>query len=476
MWKKSHRSRKPWFLYCAVAFFTFTVTVSCSQNQQSNQSPIQKSHTGLNQTELNIWWEKGFNLREDEAFRTIIDDWERATGNKVKVSFYPTNELSEKVARTVRSGNFPDLIMSQKANPTLYPRLAWDNKLEDVSDVIEPVKDSYPEHILKAVTYSNGVTGQSSYYGIPVHQATIFIFYWQKLLSLVGLSSEDIPQDWDSFWQFWQQAQFKLANQQNKDIYGLGLPFSVNGSDDLYLLFEHILEAYDVRLIDETGNLLIDQPQVRQRIIKCLDWYSQFYLQGFVPPDSINWLNIDNNRNLLNRVVLMTPNVTLSIPGAVREDQETYYKRLGIVGFPNKPNGQPMRYIITVKQAVIFADSPHVKLAKDFMRYFIQPEVTIKYLQASGNRNQPVQNSVWQDPFWQQTTDPYLKMTTKILATEKSRLSYTSNNPAYSQVLEENIWGKTLNRIVVDRLSPEQAADEAIAKIKKIFNQWENNE
>ena len=65
-------------------------------------------------------------------------------------------------------------------------------------------------------------------------------------------------------------------------------------------------------------------------------------------------------------------------------------------------------------------------------------------------------------------------MTSKILATEKSRLSYTSNNPAYSQVLEENIWGKTLNRIVVDRLSPEQAADEAIARIEEIFDQWKN--
>ena len=474
MWKRLHRSRQLCLLYCAVAFFTFTITVSCSHNQQSNQSPIQKSHIGINRAELNIWWEKGFNLEEDAAFEAIIDDWERATGHQVELSFYPTNELSEKIVRAVRSGNVPDLIMSQKANPTLYPRLARDNKLEDVSDVIEPVKDLYPEHILKAVTYSNDVTGESSYYSIPVHQATIFIFYWQKLLSLIGLSASDIPQDWDNFWQFWQQAQSKLINQQNKNIYGLGLPFSINGSDDMYLLFEHILEAYDVRLIDEKGTLLIDRAQVRQGIIKCLDWYSQFYLQGFVPPDAISWLNTDNNRNLLNRVVLMTPNVTLSIPGAVREDKETYYKRLGIVGFPKKPNGQPMRYIIKVRQAVIFANSPQVELAKDFMRYFIKPEVTIKYLQGSGNRNQPVQNSVWQDPFWQETTDPYLKMTTKILSTGKTRLFYTYNNPAYSQVLEENIWGKTLNRIVVDRLSPEQAGDEAIARIKEIFNQWEN--
>ena len=427
-----------------------------------------------NGKELNIWWEKGFNLEEDEAFRTIVADWQQQTGNQVKLSFYPTNELSEKAARKVRSGNLPDLIMSQKANPTLYPRLAWHNKLADVSDVIEPVKDSYPEHILKAVTYFNQVTGKSSYYGIPVHQATIFIFYWQKLLSLVGLSSSDIPQDWDGFWQFWQQAQSELRKNQNKDIYGLGLPFSASGTSDMYLLFEHILQAYNVTLLNDKGELLIDRPEVRQGIIKCLDWYSQFYLQGYVPPDAISWLNTDNNRNLLNRVVLMTPNVTLSIPGAVRQDKETYYNRLAVAQFPHKPNGEPMHHIITVKQAVIFADSPHIQLAKDFMRYFIQPQVTIKYLQASGNRNQPVQKSVWQDPFWQQTTDPYLMIASKILEKGQTRLSYVAYNPAYSQVLEEDIWGKTLHRIVLDGISPEIAADEAISRIKEIFSEWEN--
>ncbi len=470
MSKKLRRSFKYWYFYLAIAFFW--LTISCSQNLQPNQSPIFKSHTRENTGELNIWWEKGFNLEEDEAFRTIVNDWQQETGNQVKLSFYPTNELSEKVARAVRSGHLPDLIMSQKANPTLYPRLAWQNKLQDVSDVIEPVKDLYSEHILKASTYFNKVTGESTYYGIPVYQATMFIFYWQKLLSVVGLSAGDIPQSWDSFWQFWQQAQSELRKQQNKNIYGLGLPFSASGSDDMYVLLEQKLEAYDVNLLSENGELLVDRPEVRQGIIQCLDWYSQFYLQGYVPPDAVNWLNTDNNRNLLNRVVLMTPNISFSITGTVRQDADTYYKRLGIAEFPNKPNGKPMCYIVTVKQAVIFADSPQIELAKNFMRYFIQPQVKIKYLQASGNRFQPVQNSVWSDPFWQQTTDPYLKTATKILTKGKNRLSYIANNPAYSQVLEENIWGKTLHRIVIDRISPEEAADEAIVGIKKIFAEW----
>jgi len=39
-------------------------------------------------------------------------------------------------------------------------------------------------------------------------------------------------------------------------------------------------------------------------------------------------------------------------------------------------------------------------------------------------------------------------------------------------VLKENVWGKAIQRVLVDRSSLEQAADEAIARIKQIFAQW----
>ena len=51
-------------------------------------------------------------------------------------------------------------------------------------------------------------------------------------------------------------------------------------------------------------------------------------------------------------------------------------------------------------------------------------------------------------------------------------VSHWEQNPAYSRVLKENVWGKALKIIVVDGISPEKAADEAIERIKEIFDQW----
>ncbi|GAB4237290.1 MAG: hypothetical protein Kow0049_22990 [Stanieria sp.] len=448
--------------------------IGCLDRPQLMRSP--ESQSPSQTYTLNIWWEKGFNLEEDEAFQKLVNNWELKTGYQVDLSFYTTNELLEKIARAseIKSSpriESPDLVLSQTGNLTLYPRLAWEGKLTDVSELIEPTKSLYDDNVIKAITYYNQVADKQSYYGVPIYQATIHIFYWQKLLAALGYSRQDIPGDWDGFWQFWLQVQNQSKKQLQKNIYALGFPLSV-ASSDTYLFFEHLLEAYDLTLVDREGNLLVDRPEVRQGIIKCLAWYSKLYQQGYIPPDAVNWLNTDNNRNLLNQMVVMTPNVTLSIPAAVRQDNDIYYNQLGILEFPNKPSGQPMRYLLSIKQAVIPTDSLHPNIAKEFLRYLIEPKIMAEYIKESGTRNLPVQKPLWQDPFWQNSNDPYLASTTKILTKCPTRLFYTEQNPAYSVVLKNNVWGKALIRIVMDRITPEQAGDRAIAEIKQIFADW----
>jgi multiple sugar transport system substrate-binding protein len=454
-----------------VAIAMTFISIACSNMVQPY------THVTTNSTpkvsELNIWWEQGFNIEEDEAIRTIVNNWQQQTGNRVKLSFFTNDELTAKAERAIAAGHPPDIMMNPKAEKMLYPRLAWEGKLEDVSDILEPIQNSYPQNVLQAVTYSNSVDNKRSYYGVPIYQTILSIFYWQKLLALAGLNSEDIPRNWDGFWQFWQQAQKKLQTEQDKQIYALGLSISGNTvADDTHYLFDQILEAYDVDLFDAAGELAVSRPQIRQGIIQCLKWYAQLYQQGYIPPNAVEWSNADNNRSLLNQMVLMTPNATLSIPATVRQDRETYYNQLGITPFPDKPSGQPMRYLVSIRQTVIFKDSRHKSLAKDFLRYLIQPQVTIEYLKATNSRNQPVQKSVWSNTFWQNTSDPYIATVTKILTKGSTRLSDVVEHPAYSQVLADNIWGQALTRVTVNGISPTKAADEAIAKIEKVFRVW----
>ncbi len=454
-----------------LALAMMMIVIACNSDTQLQNIQVEKTSQSNQDNVLQLWWDKGYSPEEDEALQKLVKNWEQATNNKVQINFYTLDARSQKPQRFLQGGVIPDIFMSFKAESTLNPSLAWEGKLIDVSDIIEPVKEIYDRKALETAYYYNNVEQKRSYYAVPIHRAVLHIYYWKDLLEKTGRTDGDIPQDWDSFWQFWLDVGEDLKTKYQQDIYPIGLPMSVEAGDT-YQAFEYILEAYNVKLLDMGGNLLVDDPQVRQGIIKCLDWYTKYYLQGYTPKDAVDWNNAANNHQLLNREILMTTNATLSIPAALRQDSNAYRNKLGIVELPNKPNGEPMRHIFFVEQAVIFNDAAHPQLAKDFLAYLIQPEVINEFLKES-RRHSPAHTSIYEDPYWTNSEDPHTSEVTKTLTKSKIRPIYPANSPAYSIVLKENIWGQSLEKIVLNDITPEQAADEAIIRIKEIFDEWE---
>ncbi|MGB5969150.1 MAG: ABC transporter substrate-binding protein, partial [Spirulinaceae cyanobacterium] len=231
--------------------FLNLITFACQK-----ESSVSVVESPPENTVLNIWWDKGYVLEEDEAIQQVIKGWEQKSGQKADVSFYNADEIAQKANRADHSGKPPDVLFSSRAE---YPLLAWEGILGDVSEVIEPVKDLYAPVALEAAYLYNKVEDKRSYYTVPLHQATIHIFYWQDLLAEAGFKLEDIPQDWDDFWAFWLQVQDKLRSlpgDKYQDVFGLGLPLSIAASDTYYL-FEQILEAYDLKIMNESGELLV---------------------------------------------------------------------------------------------------------------------------------------------------------------------------------------------------------------------------
>ena len=458
------------YLFLAIA--TLMLAIACNSNTNLITTDIDRVEPASEEKILKLWWDKGYNPEEDEALEKLVNNWEQQTGNQVQVNFYTLDARSEKPQRYLQSGSVPDIFMSFKAESTLNPSLAWQDRLIDVSDIVKPIKDIYDPDALATSYYYNNVAKKSSYYAVPIHRAALHLHYWKDLVEKTGRTTADIPQDWDGFWQFWLDVGQDLKTKHQQDIYPIGLPMSVEAGDT-YQAFEHILEAYDVELLDSNGNLQVDNPQVRQGIIDCLDWYTQYYLQGYTPKDAVDWNNAANNRQFLNREILTTTNATLSIPAALRNDPQAYREQLGIVELPNKTSGEPMRHIFLVEQAVIFKDAEHPQLAKDFLRYITQPKVINQFLKESG-RHSPAHTTAYQDPYWTNPQDPHTSEVTKTLTKSQIRPIYPNNAPAYSIVLKENIWGQCLENIVLNGTTPEQATDEAIARIKQIFEEWDN--
>ena len=436
----------------------------------TTQTAIEDSETPET---LQIFWNQGFYPEEDLALQEFIAAWEAESGIDVELSFYSSDDILNQAVVALENGSPPDILFAHRADYTLQNQWAWEGKLVDVSDVLEPYEDEYTPAALEAAFLYNNVAGDRSYYGVPIEQQTIHLHYWRNLLAEAGLDESEIPQDWQGFWEYWQQAQAPTRKAGKSEIYSLGLTLSTQGSDTYYF-FEQVLDAYDVELFDDEGNFQGDDPAVRAGLIEVMAWTTQFYANDYVPNDAVTWLDSDNNIQFLNQAVLMTPNSTLSIPASQRDNEQLYEEDIVTLPFPNEPDGELMTYLASIKQALIFSEASNPEAAKAFLRYLIEPERLNAYVKGSLGRWFPVMDSSLNDPFWANPADPHIAVAVQQFTQSPTRPFYHAVNPAYAQVQAENVWGQAIGHVVTDGWTSEAAVDNAIAQIQKILSEWGN--
>src|SRR5271166_3769303 len=112
-----------------------------------------------------VWWVQGFIQEEDVAFKKIVADYEKASGNTIDYTIIPFAPMRQKIISAVTSGAVPDVYQS---TPTeLIGLQAWGDKLVDVTDVIETQREEYTETALASAYCYNSVEKRRSFYGVP---------------------------------------------------------------------------------------------------------------------------------------------------------------------------------------------------------------------------------------------------------------------------------------------------------------------
>src|SRR6266403_815387 len=108
-----------------------------------------------------VWWPQGFVQDEDIAIKKVVDDYEKASGNKIDLSITPFAPQRQKIVSAITSGVVPDVIVNNPGEITgLY---AWEDKLVDLSDIVEPQKSLYTEAALLNTYCYNSITKKRAY-------------------------------------------------------------------------------------------------------------------------------------------------------------------------------------------------------------------------------------------------------------------------------------------------------------------------
>jgi len=425
-----------------------------------------------------IWWNKGYYEEEDDALIKAVDDFRALTGYEVEVSFYTTEDLPVKLVSAVEAGTPPDVVFSHYSDWMFLARYARTGQLVDVSDIIEKHKDRFIPEMLETAYQYNAREDKWAYYGVPLEAQMMQAHYWRDLVEIAGFDPrpEAIPRQWDDFWNFWKQVQDSLRSKdrrQYRRTFGMGIPVST-GATDTFFLFEAMLPNFGGDLVAKDGTLQVNHPKNRQAIVDTLRFMSDIYLEGYTPPGSINWIDADNNAYFHNKTVVMTPNPSLSIPGAqMFTNPDNYYNKMQTIPWPLSPSGEKRPNLVAVKTILIFEDATNIQGGKEFVDFLIQPENLAPYIVAANGRWFPAFKDVAQDPFFHNPEDPHVPQVTKMFLEEPIQPFYYVYNPAYSDVYTENLWGRALGRIIVDGVSPEEAADQVIARINEIFANWQ---
>src|SRR5260370_6623458 len=191
-------------------------------------------------TTATVWWTQVLAEEEDVYCKKMVADYQKASGNTIDYSIMPYAPLRQKIVSAVTSGVVPDLYQNTPAE--VIALQAWDDRLVDVSDVIETQKSQYARTALLTVNCYNSVEKKRSFYGLPYTVNSLTNHIWRPLIEKAGYTLEDIPKTWDAFYDFFKEGQKKLSAQGERKVYALGFQLNTTGNDS-NALFNYFLIA-----------------------------------------------------------------------------------------------------------------------------------------------------------------------------------------------------------------------------------------
>jgi multiple sugar transport system substrate-binding protein len=432
------------------------------------------------QEKLTVWWGKGFYKAEDDALYAAIKKFEAKNPKiKVELSLYAPQEMVPKSVAALDAGNPPDVAYGDVYDFQVTAKWAYDGKLEDVTSILDPMRAKFEPAALATTFLYNDTTKSRAYYAYPIKQQTMHIQYWKDMLAEAGFKESDIPTDWKGYWSFWcDKVQPAHRQKSGTRSFGIGQPLGVDSSDSFFS-FLTFMDAYNVKLVNDAGKLLVDDPAVRQGLINALTDYTQVYSKGCAPPSATNWKDPDNNVAFANKTTVLTHNATISIAAtqldasnnqALTQAQRdaakvNYTEKIATAGFPNKPDGSKMVYRAAVKTGVIFKDAKNKDAAKKFVAFLLDDANLTPYVEGSLGRWFPVTKAAQQSAFWKQ--DPHRTAVYNQFMAGTSPFEFTKNYK-FTVLNNENVWAKAANRILNEKVPVDKATDEMIARIKAV--------
>ena len=416
------------------------------------------------------WINQGFVPEEDAAMVKVCEDYMKASGNKLDYSIMPFMAMNQKTISALTSGDVPDLLFMD-APSSILPQNAWDDKILDVSDVVAEFEPKLSDTAKLGSTFYNKATKKRSYYLCPIKQGATPFHIWGDLVEKAGLKISEIPKNWDGVWTYLKEAQKPLRAKGMRHLYACGLQITTVGPNDGNNVFTHFLIANGGEgIITPDGKLHTDDPKVREAAIKSVEFMTNLYKEGVVPPEALSWNDADDNNGFHEKLFMMDFDGTLSTELAMIKDKQAFLHDMVTLAPVNKNDGTPMKTQINAGGGFIPKGAKGVEVAKDFMKYFMQPKVMNENLKGGLGRWVPaIPQAVKDDPWWLNSGEPCLKPYVEEAVLNPTLPVFEGYSPAWGQANAEQLWGQAHADVIKNGMKVADAVDKAFKRCNEIF-------
>jgi multiple sugar transport system substrate-binding protein len=420
-------------------------------------------------TTASMWLAQGFIPEEDAAYRAMVADYQKASGNTIDYSIIPFAALRQKMVSAVAVGVVPD--MMETADFHFLYLNAWKDTLLDVSDIYEAQKANWCQNAHDCSFAYNAAAKKRAYYQVPWKCAAVPFRFWKSLVEKSGQKVADVPNTWDAFLDFFRPVEDGLKKQGMRNIYAYGYQLTATGVDPINTFNAFLIAYGGENFVTPQGQVQTGDPRVRAAAIKATAKLAKSFTDGYVPPVVLNWNDADDNNAFHAKLVVMDFDGSLSTEVAVYHNKADY-DDIRTYGLPLSNDGKKLPAQEFTFGVVIPKGAKNIPVAQEFMRYFSEPKVLNQYLKASlGRWVIPMPALAKSDPFWLKEDEHRTALTDMTLFGPTLPV-YEAYNPGMAEVGAENVMMTAVINVMKNGMTPEAAIDQAFKRVDTIVAKY----
>jgi multiple sugar transport system substrate-binding protein len=406
------------------------------------------SEASAEKKKIVVWRLKTYVKDAEKVIDQHINEWAEKNNVDVSIELYTHDERATKFTAAIESKTLPDVAELFAHEPS---RLNGIHRLEDVSDIVNDIAKDLGNPIPNLV---GNMKFDGKFYAVPHYASPMLIFYRKDMLQKINAQP---PKTWDEVWK--QSREIKAAGLQD---YPAGFPWNrtSDGTDPALSIFWN----YGASWTDEKGYYKsINTPEG----LKAIDCQVRECFDETWAKDYLSWSGGANNEAWLAGKISFTAN-SPSILWQLATYKHPLQKETGIVPLPRGPagNAQPLVYLMSWG---VPKDRGNQELAKSLIRYLMSKEKYETYEKAAAKQAGPFYEGLMGTKYWEDEDGKVIVESIK----SGYQLGWPGpTTPAASEVITSNILTDTVGRIVIDKLSKEQALKEADDKIRAIYERF----